>query len=186
MATKTLVDLYDPPAPVRSQILGQVRRRTHVLRAPGLPDAMVRDQLPLKFLEVCLLPGVTVQDYLDELNTRVFFHVTEERLRRLLRARAYRRGAHDVIAIDTRDFLERHPRVDLAPYNTGSVHVPNMPPRGPSTFTPLEDYLWDEWRRRRGEADAIAELTVRHSAEVAPSVRRVERWQDGAVLERLV
>ncbi len=186
LATRTLVDLYRPPASVRAEILGQVRKRSYVLEAPGLPDATVRDQLPLKFLDDCLLPGVTVQDYLNELNGRVFFHVSGNRLGRLLNARAYRTHAHDIITLDTGAFLADHSEVDLAPYNTGDTHVPNMPARGPSTFTPLEAYPWWDWRRRRGEANAVVELTVWHSAQLVNAVRRVERWQGGEMVDLLV
>lgn len=186
LATRTLVDLYDPPQDVRAAILDRVRRRGHVLTATGLPDAMVRDQLPLKFLDRCLLPGVSVQDYLDELNGRVFFHVTEVRLHTLLGARAYRKHTHDVITLDTRMFLDLHPDVDLAPYNTGSVHVPNMPARGPSTFTRLEAYSWQDWRKKRGEANAVVELTVAHSANVDPAVLKVEQWHVGKRVEVLL
>jgi hypothetical protein len=150
-----------------------------LLEAEGLPSATVRDQLPLKFIDQCLLPGVTVQDFLDELNGRVFFHVDENRLHTLLGARAYRRNLQDVITLDTRTFLELHDDVDLAPYNTGSVHVPNMPARGPSTFTPIADYQLDYWRARRGERDAIVELTVGDSADIVPSIISVEQWRDG-------
>lgn len=179
LATRTLVDLYAPAPGDVTEILEQVRRRTHVLTADGLPAATVRDQLPLKFLDRCLLPGVSVQDFLDELNGRVFFHVAEDRLHRLLRARAYRKQTHDVLTLDTRIFLDLHPIVDLAPYNTGNAHVPNMPARGPSTFVRLEEYPWEYWCKKRGEGNAVVELTVPRSANVEPAVVRVEQWREG-------
>ena len=77
LSTRALVDLYDPAPDVRTGILERVRKRSYVLSAVGLPDATVRDQLPLKFLSERLQPGVSEQDFLDELNGRVFFHVSE-------------------------------------------------------------------------------------------------------------
>ncbi|MDI6024050.1 hypothetical protein QBL02_10885 [Leucobacter sp. UT-8R-CII-1-4] len=180
LSTSALVDLYDPTPAVRHEILETVRRRSYVLSYPGLDDATVRDQLPLKFIDRCLFPGVTTQEFLDALNTRVFFHVDEERLLRLLNARAYRNKVHDVLMLDTATFLGNHPNVELAPYNTGSVHVPNMPPRGPETFEPLEDYSLPYWERIRGSKDAIVELTVRHSAQLGNAVLSASQWHHGA------
>lgn len=184
LSTRELVDRYAPPPNVRSEILERVRHTSHVLTRAGLPDATVRDQGPLKFLSACLLPGVGEQDYLDALNARVFFHVNEHDLHRLLRARLYRKHPHDVLTLDTKAFLETHPAVELAPYNTGSIHVPNMPKRGPDIFTPLEQYPWEAWRRKRRK-DAVRELTVVGRADVAASVIKVERWYLGAVVEEI-
>ncbi|WP_374197766.1 hypothetical protein [Microbacterium sp. EST19A] len=179
LSTQALVDMYQPGEALRREILQQVRRRMVILHREGLPDAAVRDQLPLKFISQRLLPGDTLQDFLDALNSRVFFHVAEDRLHRLLGARAYRGAPHDVLICDTRKLLLAHDDVDLAPYNTGSVHVPNMPARGPSTFVHLEDYPWEYWRRKRGETDAVVELTIKHSALLESSILRVESWYDG-------
>ncbi|MCR1981395.1 hypothetical protein NSA53_03965 [Cellulosimicrobium cellulans] len=165
---------------MRRAILEGVRRENYALRREGMPDATVRDQKPLKFLDRCLLPGVTEQDFLNELNNRVFFHVSEIRLERLLNARSYRRHAHHILTLDTASFLDAHEHVDLVPYNSGSVHVPNMPPRGPALFTRLEDYPWSVWRAKRGEDNAIVELTVSDRANVAGSVVRVERVENAA------
>ena len=185
LSTRSLVNLYKPDPAVRSMILDQIRPESYRLTADGLPDATVRDQRPLKFLDRCLLPGTTVQDFLDALNGRVFFHVAEERLHRLLGARAYRSGAHDVFTIDTEALLESNDQIDLAPYNTGSVHVPNMPARGPSTFTPLVEYPWERWRAARGEDNAVVELTVANAARVENSTLKVERWAAGERLAQL-
>lgn len=181
MSTRALVDFYQPSDEIRRAILEEVRRRNFILMREGLPAATVRDQLPLKFLKDCLLPGVTELDFLNALNERVFFHVSRERLERLLGARAYRRHPHHVLTLDTARFLETHPDAELSPYNSGSVHLPTMPARGPSMFTSLDEYEWDYWRGRRGSANAVVELTVAERADVIGSVVRVERWDGGSV-----
>ncbi|MBZ2195413.1 DUF7002 family protein [Occultella gossypii] len=185
LSTRALLDRYRPPVHVRAEILDSVRRTSHVLTRAGFPEATVRDQRPLKFLSVCLEPGVSEQDYLNALNARVFFHVNESDLQRLLRARMYRTHPQHVLTLDTAIFLESHPAVELAPYNTGSIHVPNMPKRGPSIFTPLEQYPWEAWRRKRGK-DAVRELTVCGQADVAPSVVNVARWHQGTLVETIL
>lgn len=162
-------------------------RRTSVpLQRDGLPDALVRDQRPLKFIEQCLVPGVTLQEYLDALNGRVFFWVSPERLSRLMGATAYKKYPQTVLEIDTATLLAAHPHVDLAPYNTGSVHVPNMPARGPATFVRLEDYPYEQMVKKRGSSDAVVELTVPYAApSVADAVVKVQRWEQGEPTSQL-
>lgn len=80
LSTKALVDLYNPRDAVRASILQGVRRDSILLERPGIGRAIVRDQGPLKFLDECLVPGTTRQEFLDLLNGRVFFWLTRERL----------------------------------------------------------------------------------------------------------
>ncbi|NHT16136.1 hypothetical protein [Cellulomonas sp. IC4_254] len=186
LSTAALVDLYDPPPAVRAQILNGVRRTSVALQHDGLPDVLVRDQRPLKFIDQCLLPGTTLQEFLDALNGRVFFWVSLERLRRLMGATAYKRHPQTVLEVDTAKLLAAHPQVDLAPYNTGSVHVPNMPARGPETFVRLEDYPYEQMAKRRGRSDAVVELTVPYaSPNVVDAVLTVTRWEQGEPTSQL-
>src|ERR1700677_1926249 len=89
LSTEAIVDLYQPGDDIRAQILTVVRRKKITLAREGLPDVTIRDQLPAKFLRECLHEGVTVQDYLDALNGRVFFWLSAGRLKTLLGARQY-------------------------------------------------------------------------------------------------
>lgn len=188
LSTKAIVDLYQPAEEIMAEILTTVRRRKITLTRDGMPDVTIRDQMPAKFLSVCLEEGVTAQEYLDALNGRVFFWVSAERLTRLLRARLYRPLRHTVLQVDTAALLKAYPgRVQLAPYNTGSMHVPNAPKRGPSVFTDLADYPYDQWVRRRGQSDdAIVELTIDYAIpDVCTYVTRVETWADSAPVDVL-
>jgi hypothetical protein len=188
LSTAALVDLYNPPAATRSRVLNGVRRSSVTLKTASLPPAIIRDQLPLKFLGRCLNPGTTPQAFLDALNSRVFFWLTHERLRRLLNARMYRRSPHVVLHVDTQRLLARHAAAaELAPYNTGSMHVPTAPKRGTDVFVPISDYPYDDWRRKRGSSgEAAVELTVSWAVpDVADHVYRVERWNGGKPVEVL-
>lgn len=81
----------------------------------------------------------------------MFFWVSQERLDRLLGARLYRNRAHTILHIDTASLLAAHgDAIELAPYNTGDLHVPTLPRRGPQTFVPLAHYPDREWRAKRG------------------------------------
>jgi hypothetical protein len=148
----------------------------------------IRDQVPAKFLHACLEDGVTPAQYLDALNGRVFFWVSAERLVRLLNARLYRSLRHTVLHVDTAALLRAYPgRVQLAPYNTGSMHVPNMPRRGPGVFTDVADYPYDEWARRRGRTgEPVVELTIDYAVpDIASYVTRAETWEEGTPMEVL-
>jgi hypothetical protein len=188
LSTKAIVDLYQPAEEIKAEILTTVRRRKITLTRDGLPDVTVRDQMPAKFLDVCLEEGVTPQEYLDALNGRVFFWVSAERLARLLQARLYRNLRHTVLHVDTAALLKAYlDRVQLAPYNTGSMHVPTAPKRGPGVFADLASYPYAEWARRRGTSgDAIVELTIGYAVpDVRTYVTRVETWAGGVPVEVL-
>lgn len=177
LSTRAVVELYDPDPSVKAAILGGVRRSSFVLDDPGLGRIVVRDQLPLKFLNECLHDGVTPQQFLDALNGRVYFWVSEQRVERLLGARVYRTKRHLILHIDTAALLKAHRRaVELAAYNTGSAHVPGVPKRGPDVFVPFDDYPFDYWRRKRGRSgEAVVELTVPGAVpDVVSFVRRAE------------
>jgi hypothetical protein len=188
LSTKAIVDLYQPGDQVKADILAAARRKKITLTHDGLPDVTIRDQLPAKFLNVCLEEGVTPGEYLDALNGRVFFWVSPERLMKLLHARPYRNLRHTVLHVDTAALLSAYPgRVQLAPYNTGSMHVPTMPKRGPGVFTDLADYPYDEWARRRGRSgEPVVELTIDYAVpDISKYVTRVETWADSTPVEVL-
>lgn len=188
LSTRAIVDLYQPGDQVTADILAAVRRKKITLTRDGLPDVTIRDQLPAKFLDVCMEEGVTPGEYLDALNGRVFFWVSPERLMKLLQARPYRNLRHTVLHVDTAALLNAYPgRVQLAPYNTGSMHVPTMPKRGPSVFTDVADYPYDQWAQRRGKSgEPVVELTIDYAVpDISEYVTRVERWADSTPVEVL-
>jgi hypothetical protein len=181
LSTQALVDLFDPPADVRVDILGAVRRDSIEIEHPIYGRARVRDQRPLKFIDSVLTPGTSRAEFLDALNGRVFFWLSYERLTRLLGARLYRNRRQMVLHVDTAALLETYGALaELAPYNTGSMHVPTAPPRGADVFVPIVDYPYDEWRRRRTNTDAVVELVIPYAVpDIARYVTRVETWSNG-------
>jgi len=182
LSTQAIVDLYQPDDEVRARILSAPRRDKITLTSAELGDMTIRDQRPAKFLKACVNDGASPQDYLDALNGRVFFWLRLSRLRRLLSARLYRHSRHTVLHVDTARLLEVYAgRVQLAPYNTGSMHVPTAPKRGPDVFTDLADYPYDQWLARRGRSgEPVVELTIRYAVpDIASFVTKVETWEDG-------
>jgi hypothetical protein len=116
LSTRAIIDLYQPDEyqpdeQTRAAILTSVRRAKITLTSRDLGDITIRDQLPAKFLETSLCPGVDPAEFLDALNSRVFFWVSLARLERLLNARQYRHLRHTVLRIDTAALLEEYAAV---------------------------------------------------------------------------
>jgi hypothetical protein len=128
-----------------------------------------------------MLPGTSPEQFLDALNGRVFFWLTMERLVRLVGAVRYRRQPQIVLQVSTAELMSRYgDQVELAPLNTGSMHVPTAPARGVEVFVRVDEYPYEQWRAKRGpRADAVVELTVPYAIpDIAEMTTRVERWID--------
>ncbi len=164
-------------------------RRPHSITAehPTLGRLTIRDQAPLRlqFLEGCLT-DMSVRQWLDTLNNRVFFWLHPDKLHKLLSARLYRSSEQDVLVIDTKSLLDAHEaRVRLSPVNSGATLYPNATARGSDTFTTIEQYPYAERRRTRTAPAAVIELAVIDGVhDVRKHVIRAERRLGHDVLER--
>lgn len=187
LSTHALIDLYEVEEPVRSAILRQRRPSSVPLQHEEHGEAIVRDQIPLreKALRGCLT-DMTLEEWLDVLNSRVFFWLDEPHLETLLGANAYRNESHDVLHVDTALLLERHlDSVRLSPINSGST-LYNPRPRGSTTFLPVAEYPFNDRRKARGK-DAIIELAVENRVpDIKDLVVRVERRQHGGKVEEVL
>ena len=135
------------------------RRPEQVSLAPGVT---IRDNKVLneKSLARALTGRLTPRDWYGMLNERAFLWANPKRLEKLLAGRAYRGDAHDVLAFDTLPLIRAHAdRLEITPMNTGAAFMRAVP-RGRETFVPLADLPWDEWRSKRGRADAVVEVAV--------------------------
>lgn len=184
LPTRDLIDLFEVDEATRACLLLGVRRRSAVLSHPIYGTVTIRDQAPLKFLTACLDEGTSPQQYLDALNERVYFWATKQRLNKLLNARRYRPHPQIVLHVDTERLVARHfDSIELAPYNTGSMHVPSSPKRGADVFKPIATYPHDYWRQRRGSrGEALVEVTVRSPVpDIMELTDRIELWSGGVV-----
>lgn len=163
LSTQALLELYEVPEPQRARLLGQHRPQSVPINHPVHGTAVVRDQKPLHpgKLAACLQDGTTVEQWLQALNSTVFFWLQPERLERLLAARAYRHHDHLVITVDTARLLAAVPRdaVTLSRINSGAT-VFRAVPRGPATFQPIERFPHPARRRALASASDVAELCV--------------------------
>ncbi|MDP9067413.1 MAG: hypothetical protein M3N53_03555 [Actinomycetota bacterium] len=129
---------------------------------------------------------MSLGEWLQMLNSRVFFWATEERLMGLLEGRMYRDRAHEVITVDCRALVEHHgDRVFLCPINSGAT-IYNARPRGSQTFQPIREYPFEERRKARGKRNAVVEVAVQYGIpEVDDIVVKVERRR-GASIEEVI
>jgi hypothetical protein len=161
LSTRKLIDLFGLDAADRDRLLSAPRRQSTVLRAPGLPPAVIRDQKPMKFIAEKIDPDSSLTEYLAAINSRVFFWASAERLDRLRQAKEYRTADQVVLHVDTRALIERHgPRIELCRLNSGAVTQKNHPLRGHRSWLPIADYPYDEYRRLHGRDGALVEVTV--------------------------
>src|SRR5262245_1519796 len=82
LSTIALLDLYRVEGAERLRIERQRRPLCVPLNAPGLPTAVIRDQIPMNDIGLrrCLPEHMTPGDWYQLLNSRVFFWLTRERL----------------------------------------------------------------------------------------------------------
>lgn len=185
LSTSALLDLFEIRGEQRLAIESSHRPNSVQITHPVHGVAVIRDQIPMRetALRKCLR-GCSPKEWYELLNRRVFFWVTEERVQTLLTARAYRANEHLVITVDSAKLLERHgSQARLSPINSGST-IYRPVSRGLNLFRDFSDYPYEERRRARGVAHAIAELAIDYSVpNFKDLVSRVERRRGERVLE---
>jgi hypothetical protein len=189
LTTRQLVDDCNPDETVREAILGRRRKTQFTLTHPVVGQVTVRDQKPLMMhnLEPALT-DMTVEQWLDALNDRVFLWAHPGRLARLLGARSYRDSLHDVLVVDTARLVGAHAdRIRLAGMNAGATIFPRAPKRGSDSFQQIDTFPFDERRRgRKALVDNVVAVSVLDGLpDVADFVIRVERRLGMTVVELL-
>ena len=181
LSTVAILDLYGVRGKKRIQIEEYRRATSVVLKHSSLPPIVIRDQIPLSdsALKKCLLDGLEPRDWYRLLNSRVFFWPSEERLMRLLSARAYRGKKHDILEVDTKAIVRDFPdKITLSPINSGSTLF-NPSPRGKQTFSRIKDFPYAD----RPKGNRVAELAIDHSVpNISDYVGRVVEMQGNKVI----
>lgn len=186
LSTSALLDKYGVTGAAREAIEIARRPESVILQRAGLPDAVIRDNKPMSdsALAKCLVDGLTPADWYKKLNNLTFFWLSKERLTRLLNARAYREKAQTIITIDTQKLVAYYEKkILLSPINSGST-IWRPQPRGNSTFLPISEYPFDDWKKRRPAREAIVEMAVPYSVpNIAEFVTAVHRAANGEITE---
>jgi hypothetical protein len=188
LSTSALLDLFEIKGAVRHALESELRPNSVEISHAKFGKAIVRDQKPMSesALAECLTDGMSTWEWYRLLNKKVFFWPTKQRLASMLGARPYRKDPHVVLTVDTASLIRLHADgVWLSPINSGST-LYNPSPRGPSTFRLIADYPFDERRRARGAADAVAEIAIEYAVpQIKALVVRVHRQRADNVVETL-
>jgi len=160
LSTSSLLTLFEVDDRARREIEARRRPESVPVTHARHGRAVVRDQKPLiqsKLLQS--LRGCTPEEWYRLLNSRVFFWLTEDRLKTLICAREYAGKEHTVLTLGTLPFVSAYQQlITLAPMNTGNTQ-PFAHPRGPDTFMKMEDYPFEE-REKCGPNGRVVELAV--------------------------
>jgi hypothetical protein len=164
LSTSALLDLYGTEGDERKTLESTRRPQSVRISKPGLPDATVRDQKPMTeaALKKCLPSDLTPAEWFEILNGRTFFWLSRDRLRGLLKARAYRKRPQTVLTVDTASLLKVHRQnVELSPLNSGAtLYVPQ--PRDRNTFRSINDYPFGERLKKTRKPElSVVELVVK-------------------------
>ena len=184
LSTTALLDLYQKNGKERFLIESQYRSDSIVIEHPIHGRAVIPDQKPMveTVLRKCLF-NMTPRDWYELLNRKVFFWPTKERLFGLLAAKSYRERTHCVLTIESESLLATQLTITLSAINSGST-IYNPQPRGSHTFLRLEDYPYEERRKKRGTSNAVAELCVDYSVpDIAVHVSQVCHMKGTRVIE---
>ncbi len=132
-------------------------------------EFLINDQAPMnvKALAKCLT-DVSLEQWCRSLNRRVFFWPTQERLAKHIGARLAVMRPRIVFTFHTRSVFEvlDFDSFEFSPINSGST-MRRAALRGSSTFLKAHDYPFQERRKRRGIANAIAEITYPYAVTSA-------------------
>ena len=187
LSTARLVELFEVPEPERTQLLTQHRPNSVPVTHPVHGRVVIRDQKPLPPSKLeRLLIDMTVSQWMELLNGLVFFWLQDERVSRLLNARAYRSRSHLVLTLDTRRLVNDYSsQIRLSPINSGAAAYLNGS-RGSATFKSIEDFPHPRPRSLSKPPKYIAELAVPFAVpNILEYTLRVERRHGGVVPETL-
>lgn len=139
LSTSALLDLYEITGPERAAIERRRRADFIVVDHAAHGRVLIRDQKPMSDATLApVLVDMTPAEWYALLNERVFFWVSEVRLRGLLSA--YRHRENLVLVLDTAKVMARHAaRTTLSTINSGYSRRWAVR-RGRETFKRIADF----------------------------------------------
>lgn len=185
LSTSALLDLFEVNGQDRFAIESCHRPKSVTIEHPKHGCAVIRDQIPMRERSLLkCLEGVTPRKWYEFLNGKVFLWATLHRLESLLGARAYREKEHLILKVDARKLLTKYAStVLLSPINSGStIYRPSL--RGIKTFQSLNNYPFEERKKKRGVPNAVAEIAFEYAIrDVCQFVVKVEKRRERRVLK---
>ncbi len=183
LTTRDILERWEVDTERRSHLLRCKRKADVTLHHPTHGPIVISNNDPLNEtkLQSVLDDGLTIGDWLEMLNSRVFFFVNEKPLSSLANSRSNRALSKDVLVLDTKQLADAHfNTIEISPINSGNTNR-DAARRGLRTFTKLRGVSFELWRYSRGNksADTIKEVCIPNSVtEVANFV--VEVREPGA------
>jgi len=189
LSTAAMLELWEVEEAQRRELLTTVRSESAVIEHPRLGSAVVRDQGPIHApsLEECLT-DLSVEQWLQKLNERVFLFLQRGQVDGLVGARRYRDTPSLVLVIDTASLVAAHEeRIELCRINSGFAQRHSKSPRGSDSFVRVADYPHPQRVAPvRADRPDVKELTVLGGVpDIARFVTIVERVVGGVVIENL-
>jgi len=185
LSTSALLDLFEVNGEDRFAIESCHRPKSVIIEHSKHGRAVIRDQIPMRERSLLkCLAGITPQKWYEFLNGKVFLWATLHRLESLLGAQAYRKKEHLILKVDTRKLLTKYAStVLLSPINSGStIYRPSV--RGIKTFQSLNNYPFMERRKKRGVANAVAEMVFEYCIrDIRQFVVRAEKRCEDRLLK---
>ena len=161
LSAEKLCQLFEVPSEATAKLLSEHRPESVELCHEKYGRVVIRDQKPMSVGGLTkALVDIAPQEWLRLLNSKVYFWPTEERLGRMINARAYKGKEHDIIVIDSLKLL--HPYAEkawLCHLNSGCT-TPYAHPRDRTAFKRLSEYPLEERRKKYGIANAVAEIAI--------------------------
>jgi hypothetical protein len=123
------------------------------LQLPNGTQAVLRDQHPLHARRLSShLQDLSLEQWLQLLNARVFLFTKEPHSQRLIKA--YADQGQDMLKLKTASLLAAYEgQIEVSTRNSGALPRTSQPSRGRHTFVPLVDFPADQ-------VAAIQEVTI--------------------------
>lgn len=140
LSTSAMLDWFEYTGDKRFKIESQWRPKSVPIIHPVHGKAIVRDQAPMSpdDLSICLT-GISIQEWYELINSKIFFWVSRDRLFNFLNAVNYRERSHTVITLSTQDLLRAYlDDITLTDINTGFAYHGGT--RGRHTFKTIDEF----------------------------------------------
>lgn len=183
MSTTAVLDHLEVADGERARFESEHRSEKMDVRADHPSNIVLRDQKPMpegRLLQA-LMNGTTPRQWYELINDKVFFWVEEERLHRLLGARDYRTLEHDVLTLNSAEFIPAYAeKIWLCHMNSGNTWpIPHR--RDKEIFHRIADY---PVKPSGKPVKNVVELVVDYSVpNIADYVVEVRRMRGGEVLK---
>jgi hypothetical protein len=181
-STNALLDLFEISPLLRAEIALHPRKTYLDLSHVDHGTVTLNHQKPLveSALIKCLDDGLSVPDWIDKLNSRVFFWPDDKRLNTFLQSNTKLGLPMCILSLDTLTLIQVFwDQMEVSPMNSGNTRRKPLK-RGHSTFSSLNELDYAIWRRASGGRNlrTIREVIVKDKIPDAMNyVTKVHHFQ---------